>query len=164
MNEFEKIYQSYSGDVYRYLCRLSGDPDLAEELTAETFFRALRALHGFRGDCDVRVWLCRIAKNCWYSHLKKRRKTADVDKLAIEDPAAGVEEALLRRSEALHIHTLAHALPEPYKEVFLLRALGELGFREIGKIFGRTENWACVVYHRARRRILDAMKEEEHEK
>ena len=163
MNEFEKIYKSYSGDVYRYLCRISGDTNLAEELTAETFFRALRALDGFRGDCDVRIWLCRIAKNCWYSHLKKQRKTSDVDKLVLEDPAACVEDALLRRSEALHIHALAHALPDPYKEVFLLRALGELSFREIGKIFSRTENWACVAYHRARRRILEAMKEEEHE-
>ena len=161
MNEFEKIYQSYSGDVYRYLCRLSGDPDLAEELTAETFFRALRALHGFRGDCDVRVWLCRIAKNCWYSHLKKRRKTADVDKLAIEDPAAGVEEALLRRSEALHIHTLAHALPEPYKEVFMLRVFGELDYAQIARLFAKTESWARVTYHRAKMKLISATKEED---
>lgn len=157
VNEFESIYRSYFGDVYLYLCKLTGDANLADELAGETFFRAMRAMKGFRGDCDLRVWLCRIARNCYYSHLKKQRRTAKLDVQDMADPSESMEEILSRNSEAFRIHELAHALPDPYKEVFMLRALGELGFREIGKIFGRTENWACVVYHRARRKIIEAM-------
>ena len=60
--DFEQVYVSYFNDVYRYLYRLSGDTHIAEEFTAETFFKALRSLDTFRGECDMRVWLCQIAK------------------------------------------------------------------------------------------------------
>ena len=69
--DFETVYETYFGDVYRYLLRMTGSESLAEELTAETFFKAMKAVDGFRGDCDVRVWLCKIAKNQYLTHLKK---------------------------------------------------------------------------------------------
>ena len=58
---------------------------------------------------------------------------------------------------ALRIHRLLHRLPEPYREVFLLRVLGELSFRDIGSLFEKGENWACVTYHRARKKIMEQM-------
>ena len=72
MTQFEDIYREYFGDVYRYMRRLSGDAYLAEEITSDAFFRALRSLDKFRGDCDIRIWLCHIARNCYYSHLKSK--------------------------------------------------------------------------------------------
>lgn len=163
MTEFEKIYETYFGDVFLYLKRLTGNENLAEDLTSETFFKAMRSLKAFRGDCDVRVWLCQIGKNCYYSYLKKQRRLADsgqTDRLEeIPDNAASLEECLIDQSEAQRIHRLLHELPEPYKEVFMLRTFGELSFSQIGDIFGRTENWACVTYHRARTKIRKGMED-----
>ena len=65
-----------------------------------------------------------------------------------------MEETLADRDTARQLHRLLHDLPEPYKEVFILRTLGELSFREIGDIFGKQESWARVTYHRARMKIL----------
>ena len=52
---------------------------------------------------------------------------------------------------------ILHELPEPYKEVFQLRVFGELAFGQIGRIFGKTETWARVTYHRARLKIQERM-------
>ena len=164
MTEFEKIYRACFADVYRYLTTLTHNASLAEELTSETFFRAMRALDSFRGDCEVRVWLCGIAKNCYYSHLKKQKRhmpDAAEEAAAAEDD---VEKHVEDKEDARQIHRLLHELPEPYKEVFMLRTYGELSFREIGDLFAKTENWACVTYHRARMKIRQKMGEGEHEK
>ena len=77
--DFETVYETYFGDVYRYLLRMTGSESLAEELTAETFFKAMKAVDGFRGDCDLRVWLCKIAKNRYLTQLRKNRRVADAD-------------------------------------------------------------------------------------
>ena len=92
MTEFEKIYRACFADVYRYLTTLTHNASLAEELTSETFFRAMRALDSFRGDCEVRVWLCGIAKNCYYSHLKKQKR--HMPDAAEEAAAASARPAL----------------------------------------------------------------------
>lgn len=160
MTEFGKIYETYFSDVYSYMKRLSKDENVAEEMTSEAFFKAMGAIDSFRGDCDIRVWLCQIAKNCYLTHLKKARRFAELEILETSGaPASGdqVEDLVVERSEAMRIHRLTHELPEPYKEVFMLRVLGELSFRRIGSIFGKTENWACVTYHRARNKIIEKM-------
>lgn len=71
--EFEELYQTYFSDVYRYILKLSGSEHIAEEITEETFYKALRKIHTFRGECDIRIWLCRIAKNSYTSYLRKKR-------------------------------------------------------------------------------------------
>ena len=159
MTDFDGLYRAYFTDVFRYLRRLTGDADLAEELTSETFFKAMQALDGFRGDCDIRVWLCQIAKNCYYSYCKKHSRLLPLpqEEDALLEPSPSPEESLADESDAMEIHRLLHALPEPYKEVFLLRCFGELSFKQIGTLFGKTENWACVTYHRARSKIKDEM-------
>ena len=74
MTDFEQIYNTYFNDVYLYILRLSGNEYIAEEITSDTFFKAMRSIDSFRGDCDVRVWLCQIAKNCYYSYIKNRAR------------------------------------------------------------------------------------------
>lgn len=159
MAEFERIYRACFQDVNLYLRRLTGDASLAEELTSETFFKAMQALDGFRGDCDVRVWLCQIAKNCYFSYQKKQRHSVPLPETDVPAPTEGLETALLRQDEAMRIHVLLHDLAEPYKEVFMLRVFGELGFQQIGTLFGKTANWACVTYHRAKAKIAEKMEE-----
>ena len=150
MEDYQTIYAQYFGDVYKYLLSLCRDPVLAEEITQETFFKALKSLDSFRGQCRLYVWLCQIAKNTYFSHLKKRREPEN-QALPPDSP----EESLLRKESAFAIHQILHTLPEPYKEVFSLRVLGELSFRQIGILFGKTENWARVTYHRARLKIKE---------
>ena len=158
----EELYRTYFDIVYRYIRSISQDGSLAEEVTQETFFTALKKADKFRGDCDVRVWLCQIAKNTLYDHLKKQKKQLLGDeKLEKAESAGGelLEEKLAQRSQAMEIHKVLHRLSEPYKEVFSLRTFGELTFREIGMLFGKSENWARVTYYRARVKIREELEQ-----
>lgn len=158
----EELYRTYFDIVYRYIRSVSQDGSLAEEVTQETFFKALKKADQFRGDCDVRVWLCQIAKNTLYDHLKKQKKQLLGDeKLEKAESAGGelLEEKLAQRSQAMEIHKILHRLSEPYKEVFSLRTFGELNFREIGMLFGKSENWARVTYYRARVKIREELEQ-----
>ena len=164
--EFEQIYRMYFTDVFRYIRKLSGDEQIAEEITADTFFKAMNAIDRFRGDCDIRVWLCQIAKNCYYSYLKKKKRFELVDDpelLNLADQGENLEEAFARNEETLQIQNILHELPDPYKEVFMWRVFAELSFKQIGQIFEKSENWACVTYHRARMMIKSRWEEQQNE-
>ncbi len=159
MTEFETIYRRYFTDVELYLRVICRDETLAEELTEQVFFQALKALPKFRGDCDIRTWLCAMARNCYLSYLRKTRPEEDISQIQIPDPKQAVEEQIADKQQAMEIHRVLHALPEPYKEVFSLRVFGQLSFGDIGSLFGKTANWACVTYHRARQKIRQEMEE-----
>ena len=161
----EELYRTYFDIVYRYIRSVSRDGALAEEVTQETFFKALKKADQFRGDCDVRVWLCQIAKNTLYDHLKKQKKQLLGDeKLEKAESAGGelLEEKLAQRSQAMEIHKVLHRLSEPYKEVFSLRVFGELSFSDISDLFGKSESWARVTYHRACKKIREELDDEDH--
>lgn len=165
--EFEEIYNKYFKDVYFYILRLSGDAHIAEEITSDTFFKAMKAVDKFRGDCEIRVWLCQIAKNCYYSFLKKNRREESIDAPELQniaDPKARTEEQLAQRETTAQIQRLLHELSEPYKEVFLWRTFADLSFKKIGQMFGKTDNWACVTYHRARTMLRKGLEESKDEK
>ena len=157
MEDFETIYRAYFRDVELYLRALCREEGLAEELTEQVFFQAMKALPKFRGDCDIRTWLCALAKNCYLSHLRREKRTEPIESLEIPDPGQSVEERILDQAQAMAVHQILHSLPEPYKEVFSLRVFGQLSFGDIGSLFGKTANWACVTYHRARQKIKDTM-------
>ena len=164
MTDFEKLYHTYFSDVYLYIRRLSEDEQIAEEITSETFFKAMHSIESFRGDCDVRVWLCQIAKNCYYTHTKKAAKlqAADLDELQnMADPAPDLAQQLIRKEEVQRIQKVLHDISEPYKEVFMWRVFAQLSFKQIGSIFGKNENWACVTYHRARKMMIRRLEEME---
>ena len=139
MTEFESIYRTYFRDLELYLRAICHDELLAEELTAQVFFQALKALPSFRGDCDIRTWLCAMGRNAYLSHLRRTKPSEPIDLLQIPDPKQAVEEQILDRDQAMIIHRVLHDLPEPYKEVFSLRVFGQLSFEDIGSLFGRTE-------------------------
>ncbi len=160
--EFEQIYSTYFKSVYRYIWKLSGDEHIAEEITSETFLKVMKSIGDFRGDCDMRVWICQIAKNTYYSYLKKNRRTASADETelqSIADPDAFIEEQIGIQEEAHQIREILHTMPDPYKEVFMWRVFGELSFKEIGALYSKTDNWACVTYHRARKMIQERLED-----
>lgn len=159
MTEFADIHETYFADVELYLRAICRDEALAEELTEQVFFRALKALPTFRGDCDIRTWLCAMARNAFVSHQRKEKPSQSIEELQIPDSRKTVEEWIVDQEQAMAIHRILHDLPEPYKEVFSLRIFGQLSFGDIGSLFGRTANWACVTYHRARQKIQSEMEE-----
>ena len=154
MTEFHAVYDQYFRDVYKYTLSLSRDPDVAEEITQETFFKALKSIDSFRGQCRLYVWLCQIAKNTYMTYCQKQIRKMPGE---IGDGET-LEDHLLTKESAFEIHKILHRLPEPYKEVFSLRVFGELPFVQIGELFGKTESWARVTYHRARMKIKEELR------
>ncbi len=165
--EFEQIYSTYFKSVYLYVMQVSGNEHIAEEITSETFFKAINSIDSFRGDCDMRVWLCQIAKNTYFSYLKKNKKVLSIDESDLQnvaDPDAGIDVQIGEQEEARLIRKILHDMSDPYKEVFMWRVFGELSFNEIADLYGKTDNWACVTYHRARKMIQSRLEEIEYEK
>lgn len=167
MTEFEDIYRTYFNDVYLYIRRVSGSEQIAEEITSETFFKAMRSVKGFRGDCDIRVWLCQIAKNCYYSYLKRFERTDSIEDVPLTElPSQDetTEDKIVRQDEAMRIRKILHDIPEPYREVFMWRVFAEMSFKQIGQIFSKSDNWACVTYHRAKSMIKSRLEDSDYGK
>ena len=167
--DVEKLYREYFTPVYRYTLSLVHDPDMAEEITQETFFRALKKINDYRGEASLKVWLCQIARNMSFDSLKRQSKITaltkhdDDESNDYELPAGSEsdpEEQLLRKQTAMKIHRILHDLKEPYKEVFQLRTFGDLSFAEIGELFGKSESWARVTYYRSRMMIKEELDED----
>lgn len=156
--EFERIYNQYFRDVYSFVLLLSRNEKIAEEITQETFFKALKNIDKFNGKCKLNVWLCQIAKNTYFTYLNKQKRfdTDDIPEVSV----SSIEEIILNKEEIFRIHKVLRHLEEPYKEVFTLRVFGELSFKQISELFERTESWARVTFHRAKRKIQDLLKEE----
>ena len=160
MTDFEKLYADYFNDVFLYILRLSGNEHIAEEITSDTFFKAMHSVDRFRGECDIRVWLCQIAKNSYFSYLKKQKKVQSLQESELLLPPElpdTAEEQILRADEAEQLRKILHEIDEPYKEVFMWRVFADMSFRQIGQIFSKSENWACVTYHRARKQIRERL-------
>ncbi len=131
---------------------------VAEEITQETFFKALKNIDKFDGKSKLYVWLCQIAKNTYFSYSAKQKKTLSMtDKTQEYSDAIDIENLLVVKERAIEIHKILHELEEPYKEVFTLRVFGELSFLQIGNLFMKTESWARVTYHRAKKKIKERL-------
>ena len=137
---------------------LAGDRSLAEELTQETFYRAFTRQREFRGESDEVTWLCAIAKNLFVDEQRRSSRRGEIPE-DLPDHAKSVAKTVEDRDSSFRIHLILHEMEDPYKEVFELRIFGELSFREIGTIFGKTENWARVTYHRARIKLQERLDE-----
>lgn len=158
MEDMDEIYRRHAQTVYKYLFSQCRDPGLAEELTQETFYQAVRSAGRFDGTCKVSTWLCQIAKHLWYQHL--RRQSREEPGESPDTPISSAEEQLLAREGQLMLLRRVHALPEPGREVVYLRAFGGLSFREIGDVLGRTETWARVTYYRLKETLRKGGEEE----
>jgi RNA polymerase sigma-70 factor (ECF subfamily) len=152
----QKLYETYYMRVFSYVMTLAGNRNLAEEITQETFFRAFSRKNEFRGESSEATWLCTIAKNCFLDEKRRQKKTEPIPE-DLQESGESIEKREIDRDTSFRIHVALHALDEPYREAFELRVFGELSFREIGMIFGKTENWARVTYHRARLKIQERM-------
>ena len=153
--DFESIYKEYAELVYRYLFILCHDEHMAEELTQETFFQAIRSAKRYDETCKISTWLCQIAKHLRYQELERRtRKGTSELKEELISEQISIEEKILLQEDIVELYKRVHLLDEVTKEVFLLRITGELSFRVIGEILNKNENWARVTYYRAKQKIM----------
>jgi len=157
VEELEEIYNNYFKDVYYFAYSLSKDINVAEDITSETFIKAIKSIDRFEGKCDIKVWLFQIAKNTYYTYLRKHKNLLDLDSVPEKEDDFDVEKSVILSEESTKIQEILRHLPDSYREVFTLRFFGELSFKQIGTLFGKTENWACVTYHRARNKIREEM-------
>ena len=158
--EMEDIYRRHAQTVYKFLLAQCRDADLAEELTAETFYQAVRSIGRYDGSFRLSVWLCQIAKHLWYQHLRKTRRQSETLTEDITLPVPSAEDDVLLRAEYLDLLRAVHTLPEPAREVLYLRLFGGLSFREISDVLGKTENWSRVTFYRAKERLKGAMEQD----
>lgn len=160
MEDFEKIYREHGKMIYSFLFSLSNDEHLSEELTQETMFRAIIHFSSFRGDCKLSVWLCQIANNLYYEWYNKNKKTISLDEIRITHEDEGdISLDLADRETAWQILQLLHTLDDPYREVFMLHALGDVSLKDISRLFKKSDSWARVIYYRAKNMIIAKMKE-----
>ena len=153
MANMEEIYQAHARTVYKFLLSQCHDADLAEELTQETFYRAVKNIGKYKGESSVSTWLCGIAKNLWYEHVRRQKKHMPLEE-AEEIPVDSAETQLFHSWDSIQVLRLIHNLENPMREVMYLRLVGNLTFGQIGEIMERSENWARVTYYRAKERIV----------
>lgn len=149
------IYIEYAGVVKRFLISLSGNVDLAEDLTQETFYQAYKSIHRYNGKCKMSVWLCQIAKHIYFDYLKKEKhiQKIEIDKLDVfaeGKKQESIEEAFLVKEKVQELLFAVQNAKKSYGQVFWLRAYEEMSFKEIGEILGKSENWIRVNYYRAK--------------
>ena len=157
---WEKMYDAYYIRVYSFTMTLCGDQNLAEDVTQETFSKKKTKSNSFRNESDEVTWLCAIARNLFLDEKRRQTRTEQMPE-EIPSKEKTPEQLTMDRDSSFRIHMALHALDEPYREAFELRVFGELSFREIGTIFGKTENWARVTYHRARLKLQERMNADE---
>lgn len=151
----DEIYAEYVDMVFRYLMSLCHDTDLAEELTQETFFRAIQKSFQVKDHCKVSSWLCQIAKYVWYQELEKRKRHPchPLDERIVSGTDSP-EDRAIRAGEKMALFKKIHRLKEIEKEIVLLRVTGEFTFKEIGELFEKSENWARVTFYRAKQKLI----------
>ena len=156
MSDIEEIYRDYFKDVFLFLRGLCRNENLSEEISQETFVKALSSIDRYNEETDIRAWLFTIAKNTYYTYC--RRKNISIEEIS-EITAQDVifTERIENEEQAMTIHKILHDLKEPYKEVFNLRVFGELSFEKIGEIFGKSPGWARVTYFRAKQQITEKL-------
>jgi len=155
--DFEQMYNNYYMQVYSFVMTLAKNQHVSEEITQQTFFKAMTAGGKFQGGSSELTWLCAIAKNLLIDKLRSQKRIDEFPIDNISDENKNIESNYIDEDSAFVIHQVLHNLEEPYKEVFQLRVFGELSFQKIGKLFNKTENWARVTYHRARLKIQERM-------
>lgn len=158
MADFGEIYLEYFSDVYKYVLSLCMDEALSEEITQDTFFKAMKSIEKFNGSCTLYVWFCQIAKNTYFTYYKKKKRIVSNLDTSIPDASFNLEMDYLDRDTAERLHIELHNLSEPYKEVFTLRVFGELPFSQIAELFGKTDSWARLIFYRAKKQLQEVVK------
>lgn len=155
MQDIEKIYEEYFEMINKFLFCLTHNNDIAEELTQETFYRAVKKIDKYKGECKISVWLCQIAKNLWYDECRKNKKIINIEDYDLLNVQAlnTIEEQIIADYEKVLLYKKMQILDDKTREVMYLRITGELSFKEIGIILNKTENWVRVTFYRGKNKL-----------
>ena len=161
--DMDSVYREYEKLVYRFLYSHTHDAEWSQELMQETFLRAINSISRYDGTCKLSVWLCQIAKHILYQELRKKKQmeTVELVDYLTDDSAPNGETSILKQESNIELYREIHLLPEREREVVLYRITGELSFREIGEILGKSENWSRTVFYRAKQKIREELKKYE---
>ena len=161
-NDIEKLYNEYFKTVYKYLICLTHNKEIAEDLSQETFCKAIDKIDTFKGKCKISVWLCEIAKNLWLNELKKNKRIVLTEKQEeLVDIKYNIEDRFLLEQDKIDLHKKIYNLDSQVKEIFYLKLFANWTFKEIGEIMGKSEVWARVNFYRGKEKIKES---EENEK
>ncbi len=160
MQSMDEIYQTYARTVYKFMLSKTHNEDIAEELTQETFYQAIKSIHRYDGSCKLSTWLCAIAKNQLLAYQRKHPTEETIDDYE-NLSVANVETEVFDRMQRIELMKKLHVCPEPFREILYLRIFGSLSFKEIGEIMGKTENWARVNFYRAKERLKKEVEKNE---
>ncbi len=160
MSEIEKLYELYFMDIFLYVMTLTKDENLSQDIVSETFLKAIKGIDSFNGTCDVRVWLCQIAKNCYFSYLKKNKRYTQINNFKEESYTQDIVKKVTDEIKVKKINKIIEVMKDPHKKVFVMRFNSDLSFKKIGELFNKSENWACVTYHRAVNKIAMEMEKD----
>lgn len=158
MQDLDSIYREHAKTVYKFLYSKTQNGDWAEELTQETFYRAMYSLDTFNGTCKISTWLCQIAKHIWMQEIEKRAKYLTTE-LKDELPAGAVSviDQLVATEQKIDLLKALHLVKDPMREVLYLRLFGDLSFKEIGEIMEQSETWARVTFYRGKKMIVEVL-------
>ncbi|MGN0735089.1 MAG: RNA polymerase sigma factor [Anaerovoracaceae bacterium] len=167
MDSVDQMYRKHSRMIYAFLLSRTGEASLAEELTQETFYQAVKSLDSFKGQSSASTWLCGIANNVWLAYLRKQKRSGEIfssdgdEACFTSSYAESPEDNFIRKADNLTLMQALHEIKEPMREVLYLRLMGELSFREIGQIMGQSENWARVTFYRGKTKLIEGVKIDE---
>ena len=158
----EALFDLHAGAVYGYLLRLSGDPATADDLTNETFLRAMLALDGFRGESSVKTWLLRIARNLFLNRVKREKRTTSLDALiergvSFRAQHPNPEDAAMALERERDLQRALLTLSETDRSLLLLTSQEKLPYKDIAQILGISVAAVKVRVFRARQRLANAM-------
>ena len=157
MAEFDEVYIQHFKYVYKYVLSLCRNETVAEDISQAAFLKAFENIDSFNGKCKIQVWLCQIAKNTFITYYESAKKHADSSIKLEWDSVEDFAQRFIDKESAFEVHKALHSIDEPYKEVFSLRLFGELSFSQIAELFGKTESWARVTYHRAKMKLKEGL-------
>jgi RNA polymerase sigma-70 factor (ECF subfamily) len=156
---FEVIYSNYKKPIFNYLYRCTLNTHTAEELTQETFLKALKYYGSFRGESSVKTWLFKIARNMYLDDLKKHQPETDIASQSIPD----TYDAVASVHERIIINQILFNLKEDEREIIILRDINGLTYKEIAHIMNYTEGQVKIGIFRARRKFREAYQKETEE-
>ncbi|MBQ9130409.1 MAG: sigma-70 family RNA polymerase sigma factor [Clostridia bacterium] len=156
MQDFERIYEENQDLVFKYLLKLTKSPDLAEELTQDTFFRAYMNLSSLRHTEKAPTWLCSIAKNRYFAWYNEQKRILPLEQSAIPQ-AESFEDRFLECELSRDAALCLDRLEQPYRNVFILSVFGKLTLKEISASYSKSESWARVTLHRARQKLKEQL-------
>ena len=159
--DIELLYNEHFKTVYKYLICLTHSKEIAEDITQETFCKAIEKINTFKGNCKISVWLCEIAKNLWLNECKKNKRNLPFDSTKhFIDAEFNIEEDFLLKQDKSELFKRIHELDSLTKEIFYLKLFGDLSFKEIGNIMGKSEIWARVNFYRGKQKIKESDRNE----